>query len=531
MKDGVVVRQAKDDDVVGIREVFHRVYGDDYPYDDFFDLDWLRHSVHNDQILMLVAEDLEDERILGTASIVFDVSAHSDLTGELGRLAVLPEARGQRLGGMLMASRLEFARQRLHAVVVDNRTAHEFSQRISARHGLAPVGFLPDKFQFDERESIARYAMPFPNGLALRRNHPRIVPEAQALAHIALRNCGMEDDLVVDDAAPAYPCDRVFEVEVLTAEGMPHLLRIERGRVRAREIFGPVRAHYGFHQLAARHATYLIAREAGAVAGGIGFVEHEHDGAVQVLEAIGRNDFVLRFLFEALVRRCDERGVRYIEADVSAHAPRMQRTLVELGFLPAAYTPAAVFDEFERLDVLRLVRLREPFSERPPEPIGASREVADVVLRAFREQRVSPRIAAAIESMRPFAGLGPDQARRLAAGFRLVEHPAGHVLFAAGEAPDRMLILLEGAARIEIDGARVGGVEAGDCIGERSALTGDRHSATAVAREPIVAAVIDRDDLLTLVRRRPDIGVVLYRNLAASLGRKLAKLNAALLDG
>ena len=53
-------------------------------------------------------------------------------------------------------------------------------------------------------------------------------------------------------------------------------------------------------------------------------------------------------------------GVCCIEVDVSAYAPRMQRTLVELGFLPVAYLPALVFHEVERLDVVKMVRLLDP---------------------------------------------------------------------------------------------------------------------------------------------------------------------------
>ena len=39
------------------------------------------------------------------------------------------------------------------------------------------------------------------------------------------------------------------------------------------------------------------------------------------------------------------------------------------------------------------------------------------------------------------------------------------------------------------------------------------------------AGVITRDDLNTLVRQRPDIGVVLYRNLAENFGSKLKRLD------
>ena len=50
-------------------------------------------------------------------------------------------------------------------------------------------------------------------------------------------------------------------------------------------------------------------------------------------------------------------GIEYIEIDVSAHAPKMQRTLLELNFLSAAYVPAMVFHEVECLDIFRMFRL------------------------------------------------------------------------------------------------------------------------------------------------------------------------------
>ncbi len=54
-------------------------------------------------------------------------------------------------------------------------------------------------------------------------------------------------------------------------------------------------------------------------------------------------------------------------------------------------------------------------------------------------------------------------------------------------------------------------------------LTGTPHSATAVAVGAVEAAVMTRAGLEELVRLRPDIGVVLYRNLASGLGEKLRR--------
>ena len=44
-----------------------------------------------------------------------------------------------------------------------------------------------------------------------------------------------------------------------------------------------------------------------------------------------------------------------------------------------------------------------------------------------------------------------------------------------------------------------------------------------MALEAVEAAVLGRDEMESLVRRRPDIGLVLYRNLAAQLGEKLIR--------
>lgn len=533
MSGPVIVREATEADVLGIRAIFDATYADDYPYRDFYEEGWLKRAVYNDSLLMLVAEDTATGGLLGTASVVFDVSSHSDLTGEFGRLAVPPGARGRGIGRLLMQRRIDFVRGRLHAALVENRTAHAFSQKISERHELACVGFLPNKFQFDERESIALYGLTFEAGLALRRNHPRLIPEAQALAVLSMRRCGLTPDAIVDEDAPPYAAEGGLTAEALTSAGTPALLRIERGRVRRREIFGPIRLQYGFFMLAARQASYVIARDAGgAVAGAIGFVHHPKDGNLRVFELIARSDGVVRFLWDELLQRCRTWDVKYVEADVSAHAPSMQRTLLELGFLPAAYVPAAVFAEVERLDVVRMVRLfcAPPDLDRVALTPHAH-ATAELVVRAFRQRAVLPRVEAAVGHLPLFEGLTAEQRHRLAGAFSVLEAAEETALYRAGEPARRLFVVLTGRICVEIDGRAVGEVGSGDCLGELSVLTGAPHSATARVCDDVVAAVLTADDLSTLTRARPDIAVLLYRNLALDVGRKLQRVDAALIEG
>ncbi|MCB9764224.1 MAG: GNAT family N-acetyltransferase [Alphaproteobacteria bacterium] len=529
------IREALESDVPAIRDIFMSVYGADYPYRNFYDPGWLKRSVFTDDILMLVAADSDSGAVLGTASVVFDIGAHSDLLGEFGRLAVHTDARGRGVGRHLMAARVQYVQERLHVGVVENRCVHPYSQRISHRHGFVPVGFLPMKHAFRRRESVALFARHFGNGLRLRNNHPRIVPEASDLAHVALDACGVPFDAVVVDDGSAYPGGADLAVESLTAEGLPSLLRIERGRVRAREVFGPMRLQYGFFKLAARHASYLLARQRrpdgglGPIAGAIGWIHDDIDRAVKVFELIVRDEHAVRLLFDELLRRCRaDWGIAYVEVDVSAHAPRMQRTLVQLGFRPAAYIPAGVFAEVERLDVVRMVNLLVPLDLGEVKLTPQARVVADLVTRSFETWQVLPRIAEAVDRIGLFDDLDEEQVRRVAATCGVAEFDAGQPLFHAGDPPDRMLLPLEGEVEIQVQGRPIGIVGAGEAVGELSLLIGAPHSATAVARGPLVAATLSRAQLDTLTRQRPDIGQAVFRNLACGLAAKLRRADAKL---
>ena len=54
-------------------------------------------------------------------------------------------------------------------------------------------------------------------------------------------------------------------------------------------------------------------------------------------------------------------------------------------------------------------------------------------------------------------------------------------------------------------------------------LTRARHSATATAQTKTETAVLPHHELDQLIRLRPDIGVIIYRNLARGLGKKLIR--------
>jgi CRP-like cAMP-binding protein len=425
-----------------------------------------------------------------------------------------------------MAERVRRVQDRLQVGIVEARISQPYSLKIAESHQFAVVGFLPLIWSVQERESLVQLVRFFGNALELRKARPRVIPEVSPLAHMALENCALTADVVVGEHDLAYPPGGKFEVQELTTEGYAPLLRIERGRVRRREIFGPVRLHYGFFKLQSRRSHYLIAREDERIAGAVGFMHNPVERTVRIFELIAVHDEVIRFLLANLERSCrEEWGVCCIDVEVSAYAPRMQRTLVELGFLPVAYLPALVFHEIERLDVVRMIRLLV-LPEVPTEGLTATASrMADLVLRRFRSRSVLPRIAETVRDLSLFAGLDVEQVERLAGVCAWQRFEAGEVIFRALESGREMYVVLAGEVDIAASESSkpVGVVRQGESLGETCLLTGANHSATAAARTGVEVAVLSHRDLTELIRLRPDIGLALYRNLAAGLGEKLKR--------
>jgi len=530
----IQIRHAVESDVDGVREVFLAVYGEDYAYPAYYDPQLLKKMIFADDTVLLVAEDTASRRIVGTASVLLDIGAYADLVAEFGRLAVHPDTRRRGIGAMLMEERVRCVSDRLHMGIVDNRVVHRHSQKIATAHGFVPVGLLPLKLQLTERESVAPFVQYFGGALKLRRNNPRVIPEVYRLSKLALSSCGLPADAIVNDAAPPYPHENEFRLEELTTDGYLSLMHLQRGRVHRREIFGPMQLHYGLFKIKAAQSNYLLARDGEHIVGAVGFTIDEVENAVRIFELVSLDNRPIHRLLSEVERRCRENwGIEYIDVDVSAFAPRMQRTLLELGFIPAAYIPAAVFHRVERLDVVRMVRLLVPpyfdgivFGE----PLRA---IGELVVKKFTRRYILPKIAGAIERVKLFADLTPEQAERLAGYCSTAEFDAGEQIFAEGDEADIAYVVLSGEVAISMAPSEqvVGTVAAGESLGEMSLISSAPHSATATAETDVEVAALSHEQFHELLRARPDIAAAIYRNIARGLGEKLHRLDARLAAG
>jgi hypothetical protein len=189
-----------------------------------------------------------------------------------------------------------------------------------------------------------------------------------------------------------------------------------------------------------------------------------------------------------------------------------------------------VFSEVERLDIVRMVKLYVPPEFSAITSSDRVRAIADVVLPPFFSRQVLPDIERAVSELPLFRGLDRDQVRRLASVCRTRAFAEGEPIIEEGGLDRTLYILLDGEATISRAAISqvVGVVRAGECLGEMSLLTGQPHSASARATRPTKTATLTHAELTALVRFRPDIGLIMFHNLAIGLG---AKLGRALVGG
>ena len=144
----ISIREARETDVEGIIDIYLATYGEDYAYPQYYEEFEIKKLIYSDETLMLVAEDSSEDLIVGTASVILEVGAYTDMVGEFGRLAVHPDYRRLGIGTQLLEQRLLSVKNRLHVGIIEARVTHPFTQAIALKQGFAPVGFLPLKYLF-----------------------------------------------------------------------------------------------------------------------------------------------------------------------------------------------------------------------------------------------------------------------------------------------------------------------------------------------------------------------------------------------
>ena len=152
-------------------------------------------------------------------------------------------------------------------------------------------------------------------------------------------------------------------------------------------------------------------------------------------------------------------------------------------------------------------------------------QLATSVLRPLRRSslRSHPQVGA-LRDIPLFDHLDDAALARLARHVDRVTVGAGTVLVRQGARPSRdLLLILDGAVRIERDGGELARLGSGDFLGELSLLDGMPTTATAIVETRTDLLILHRDGFMQLLDTDP----LFLRKLTIALGRRLRATNEA----
>ncbi|MFX0204120.1 MAG: cyclic nucleotide-binding domain-containing protein, partial [Candidatus Hodarchaeota archaeon] len=282
-------------------------------------------------------------------------------------------------------------------------------------------------------------------------------------------------------------------------------------------------------KIATDQAHYLVAKDKGVTLGAIGYTVDNIDKKVKVLELIEFDDEVKGFLLSTLVKMSPKKyNAQYIEMDVSAYSPRMQKTLDRLGFVPVAYCPSMVFRGVERLDVVRMAKLLIPPDVKDIKLTLMGQDMFKLAMKDLEIKKVGMEITEVTRQSDIFQGLSDGELSQLAHICKMVSYPAGKTICSEGECGSEIFVLAEGKASVMVKGNRkksiqIGSIGQGEIFGEMSIIEDLPRNATLITDVNSKLVVIDRGELENLMNKNSHLGKMVMQNMAQGLSRKLRR--------
>lgn len=133
---------------------------------------------------------------------------------------------------------------------------------------------------------------------------------------------------------------------------------------------------------------------------------------------------------------------------------------------------------------------------------------------------------AALRRIALFQNMSPQQAMTLLKVCEQRSYTRNETLCRFGEASDEMFILLSGYLSVRTqEGKQIARIDPIAAVGEMGIFTGEIRSATVVAREPVTLLVLRKPLIDPLLRRNPDVELIISRNLIRLLSQRIRDAN------
>ncbi|MDX2226606.1 MAG: cyclic nucleotide-binding domain-containing protein [Verrucomicrobiae bacterium] len=148
--------------------------------------------------------------------------------------------------------------------------------------------------------------------------------------------------------------------------------------------------------------------------------------------------------------------------------------------------------------------------------------------KAFADLRMEVAIVKLLRDLLIFKGLNELELKHLSKLFKQKLFRQGEPVFEEGAVNDELYVIMRGKIDVIIDGAKkikIATLSAGSVFGEIAFLNQSPRTATTTAAENSIVLIIQRQNFDKLVETQSHLGMIVFRNLALDLSRKLIQQN------
>ena len=512
-------------------ELIRANFADTYPSTDVYDAAWIAQQLDPATGPETWVAEVGG-RLTAAVSVLRGEGANVNPVTNLGRNLTRPEGIADGSAQELFKTVSDQATQRGEMTVIRVPATDNGQQILLENLDYSCVGFQPLKHILSGRVGVLFYVHGANLALVTRTPMSESLPQVSELGMFALEKLKIPNNMTVRDGASGYPLQSELKVYDGTIDDF------ELWRVQA-EVSNPppeISGHFNFGfgllrlPVAPTMRAALGQRDEKMVAG-IAYYFDDQDKCVRVTDAFCSDDLSMGALHAYVAKASQEQfSAVYTEMDVLATAPRLLKSAEQIGFVPAAYLPAFYSRQGKHFDVVKMVKLNLPYSVEKAEFTAHARQTVEIIDRSFQDQKLGLAIINLLRPLSMFAGLGDGELRKIARLFVQKLYRAGDEVFAKEAGGEEAYVVLRGKINIHLDpGAPpIAQIGEGKIFGELAFLDGSPRVAYAIAAQPTILLVVQRTAFNELVRREPNLGMAVMRNLAVDLAAKLRGVNDAL---
>ena len=319
------MRDLKEEDAEELTKIFKAVYNGQYPLKEYEDPEWVKKRVDDPNFYWKVCAQKDDDKAVGCGVMILNPQ-DGRLYG--GRSVLEPAIQGQGIMNKIGLDSIKITinelRDRIRIFMGQSRTEPE---NIAMQRSLEKLGFKPLALMIDfdtglgERESEIVQALFF-SKVYNRRKDVKIIPSIEPFYNVSRRQfprIGKDYEVVNPNSVMGKHCNLTYGTK----------LNKYRDNFEIENTVAHIRAEI-----------------------------NSFSNSMEILEYTHGHPDLLKVFLKEIIKLCEIRNLKFVEAYVSAYEPKDQQVFLDAGFKIAGYFPS--YEVVDGIGEDRIIMVKSP---------------------------------------------------------------------------------------------------------------------------------------------------------------------------